>query len=263
MNARTVTTDDGCGLSVVTEGIDAGPPLVLSNSLGTDHRLWDRQVAALAAAHRVCRYDMRGHGASDAPGGEYSIERLGRDVLAVMDACDIERASLAGISIGGIVSLWVACYAPDRVERLVLANTAARIGNDDLWHERIRVVRTDGMSALADATMARWFTAPFREREPGTVALFREMVSSTRVDGYVGCCAALGDADLRSLAGRVRAATLVIGGAHDVATTAADGRWLADTIPGARFVTLDSAHLSNVECAEAFTGALVEFLIAP
>lgn len=263
MSARIVTTDDGCRLSVAVEGAGAAPPLVLSNSLGTDRRLWDRQMARLAASHRVCRYDMRGHGASDAPAGEYSIARLGRDVLAVMDTHGIARASLAGISIGGIVSLWVACHAPERVDRLVLANTAARIGNDELWHERIRVVRADGMSALADATMARWFTAPFREREPETVALFRGMVAGTRVDGYVGCCAALRGADLRPLVPRVKARTLVISGAHDVATPPDEGRWLAATIPGATFVAIESAHLSNVERAHEFTEALTTFLIEP
>jgi 3-oxoadipate enol-lactonase len=254
---RAVTTDDGCRLSMAVEGIETGSALLLSNSLGTDRRLWDRQMPRFAASHHVFRYDMRGHGASDAPAGDYTIERLGRDVLAIMDASGLARASLAGVSIGGLVSLWIATHAPHRVESLVLANTAARIGNDDLWRERIRLVRTDGMAALADATMARWFTAAFREREQQTVDMFREMVASTPVDGYAGCCAALRDADLRPLAVRVGARTLVISGAHDVATSPADGRWLAASIPHATYVELESAHLSNVERAEEFTEAIV------
>ena len=262
MTSRMIAADDGCRLSVRVDGPPSGSPLVLSNSLGTDVRLWDRQMAQLAASHRVLRYDMRGHGASDAPAGDYSLDRLGRDVLSIMDAFGIDRASLAGISIGGIVSLWVACHAPQRVDRLVLANTAARIGNGDLWHERMRVVRTGGMAALADATMTRWFTPTFREREPGTVALFRNMVAGTPPDGYIGCCAALRDADLRPLAAGVGARTLVISGAHDVATPPAAGRWLADTIPVATFVEIDSAHLSNVERAEEFNQTMVHLLDA-
>jgi 3-oxoadipate enol-lactonase len=260
MTRRTIVAQDGCRLSVVVDGPASGPPLVLSNSLGTDLRLWDPQLARLAASRLVLRYDMRGHGASDVPAGDYSIDRLGQDVLAIMDGSGIDRASLAGISIGGIVSLWVAGHAPDRVDCLVLANTAARIGTEDLWHERVRVVRTDGMAALADATMARWFTPAFRQRQPDTVALFRGMVAGTSPDGYVGCCAALRDADLRPLAATLRAKTLVVSGAHDVATPPVAGRWLADTIPGATFVEMDSAHLSNVECADAFTEAMVRLL---
>jgi 3-oxoadipate enol-lactonase len=205
---------------------------------------------------------MRGHGASAAPAGDYTVERLGRDVLSIMDGQGIARAALAGISIGGIVSLWVATHAPERVERLVLANTAAKIGNDALWKERVRVVRDDGLSQLADATMARWFTERFRQENADTVAQFHLTVARTNPDGYVGCSAALRDADLRPLAASVAVPTLVIVGTHDVATTAADGYWLADAIPGARLVELDAAHLSNVECAEAFNGALRTFLHA-
>ena len=260
MTSRMIAADDGCRLAVTVDGPESGSPVVLSNSLGTDVRLWDRQMAQLAASHRVLRYDMRGHGASDVPVGDYSLERLGRDVLSIMDEFEIDRASLAGISIGGIVSLWVACHAPRRVDRLVLANTAARIGNDDLWHERIHVVRTDGMAALADATMTRWFTPTFREHEPETVALFRSMVAGTSPDGYIGCCAALRDADLRPVAAGVGARTLVISGTHDIATPPAAGRWLAEAIPAATYVELESAHLSNVERAEGFTEAMVRLL---
>lgn len=251
-------TDDGCALSVTTDG--TGTPLVLSNSLGTDICLWDAQLATVTERHRVVRYDMRGHGASDAPAGDYSLERLGRDVLSIMDSQGIARAALAGISIGGIVSLWVATHAPDRVEKLVLANTAARIGNEALWKERVRVVREDGLPQLADATMARWFTERFRQQHPEIVARFHQTVARTNPDGYVGGCAALRDADLRPLAAGASAPTLVIVGTLDVATTPADGYWLADTIPGARLVELDAAHLSNVERAETFNDAVRTFL---
>jgi 3-oxoadipate enol-lactonase len=254
------TTDDGCRLSVTVDGPPGGPSIILSNSLGTDARLWDRQVGLLSAVHRVWRYDMRGHGASDAPASDYTIARLGQDVLSIMDANAISRAHLCGISIGGVVALWVAVHAPKRVDRLVLANTAARIGNEALWKERMHVARTEGLGSLAEAAMGRWFTEPFRQHEPDLVASFRDTIVRTSVDGYLGCCAALRDADLRSVASRVRAKTLIVTGLHDIATTPADGTWLANAIAGARLVELDAAHLSNVERAEAFNDAVLAFL---
>jgi 3-oxoadipate enol-lactonase len=255
----THTTADGCRLAVEVEGGPERPAIVLLNSLGTNHRLWDRQMPALTG-WRVVRTDMRGHGASDAPAAEYSIERLGRDVLSIMDALAIERAAVAGISIGGMVTLWLAIHAADRVERAVLANTAAHIGSESLWNERLRIARSEGLRPLADAAMGRWFTEAFRQREPDTVAVFHGMITSTPVDGYAGCCAALRDADLRPRASGVRRPVLVITGAHDLSTPAADGRSLADAIPGARLIELDAAHLSNVEQAAAFNDALGGFL---
>jgi 3-oxoadipate enol-lactonase len=255
-----VTTTDGCRLNAMGTGREKGRALVLSNSLGTDVTLWDRQMAAFSAVRDVWRYDTRGHGGSDAPVGEYSIARLGQDLLAVMDHAGLARADLCGISIGGMTALWVAIHAPDRVRRLVLANTGAKIGNLDLWRERIRVASSEGVGGLADATMQRWFTAGFRQRDPGTVAHFHSTMAGTRAAGYVGCCAALRDADLRDAASQVRTPALVITGAQDPATTPADGEWLRQAIPGARLVQLESAHLSNVECAGAFTPAVLDFL---
>jgi 3-oxoadipate enol-lactonase len=254
------TTDDGCRLATAVDGPARAPSIVLSNSLGTDMRLWDGQVGRLSQTLRVWRYDMRGHGGSEAPAADYTIARLGRDLLSIMDANAIATAHLCGISIGGAVSLWVAAHAPERVDRLVLANTGARIGHDALWNERIQIARTAGLSTLADAAMGRWFTEPFRRCEPAIVERFHGTICRTSVDGYVGCCAALRDADLRPDAKRITAKTLVITGTHDVATTTADGRWLVEAIAGATLVELDSAHLSNVERAEAFNDTVLAFL---
>jgi 3-oxoadipate enol-lactonase len=242
------------------DGPLGAPSILLSNSLGTDAQLWDRQVEPFAASYRVWRYDMRGHGASEAPASDYTIARLGQDVLSIMDVNAISRAHLCGISIGGLVALWVAVHAPERVDRLVLANTAARIGNEALWNERMRVARAGGLAALAEAAIGRWFTEPFRQREPATVARFRDTIARTPIDGYLGCCAALRDADLRPLTSRVTAKTLIVTGVHDVATTPADAAWLAGAIAGAALVELDAAHLSNVEQAEAFNDAVLAFL---
>ena len=256
-----VTTEDGTRLNVIA-GTGDGVPLVLSNSLGTNVGLWDAQVEALDRDHALWRYDTRGHGLSSAPPAEYSLERLGNDLLAVIDATGAERVDVCGISIGGMTALWAALHAPHRIRRIVLANTAARIGNSELWHERIHGARTAGMSALAEASMLRWFTERFRTSHSEIVTRFRAAFEATAVDGYVGCCAALRDADLRPAAARVACPALIITGRHDPATPPGDGQWLAEQIRGARIVELDAAHLSNVECAADFSTAVRDFISA-
>lgn len=256
------TTDDGCRLACELAGPAGAPVVVLSNSLGTDRTLWDPQIEALTARFRVLRYDTRGHGASAAPPGDYTIDLLGRDVVSLLDAEGVARASVCGISIGGLTALWLGIHVPDRIDRLVLANTAARIGSPELWDERTRLVRAEGLAALADATMARWFTAAFRDAAPATIARVRATLLGVPAAGYLGCCAALREADLRDSAAQVQAPTLVVTGRHDVATPPEAGAWLAATIPGAQLVEFDAAHLSNLECAPAFTAAVVDFLQA-
>ena len=254
------TTDDGCRLGYELTGPETAPALVLSNSLGTDRSLWDLQVPAFAERYRVLRYDTRGHGASDAPAGDYAIDRLGRDVLSLMDGAGLRQAHVCGVSIGGLTALWLGIHAPDRVRRLVLANTAARVGSLEFWTDRLRVIRAEGLEAIAEVTMQRWFTERFRGAEPEVVARMRATMLRVSVPGYLGCCAALRDADLRALAARVQAPSLVVTGTHDVATPPASGEALAAAIPGARLLDLDAAHLSNVECAPAFTKAVLAFL---
>lgn len=253
-------TDDGCRLVFSLAGPETAPPLLLTNSLGTERELWAAQVGALVERYRVLVYDTRGHGESDAPAGPYSLDRLGRDALSLMDAAGFAGAHVCGVSIGGLTALWLGVHAPARVHRLVLANTAARIGSPALWTDRMRAVADQGLEPLADAAMERWFTAKFRRAEPGTVAVMRAALVRTPMAGYLGCCAALRDADLRPLAAQVRAPTLVVTGAHDGATPPADGEWLAEAIPGATLLPLDAGHLSNVECAPEFTAALLAFL---
>jgi len=253
-----VTTDDGCRLNVIP-GLPGTVPMVLSNSLGTDRSLWDSQVEPFSRVHSVWRYDTRGHVNSGAPEGEYSIERLGRDLLTVIDATGASRVDLCGVSIGGITALWVALQAPDRVRRLVLANTAAKIGDESIWSARIATARTQGLGALADATMTRWFTPEFRAAKPDVIERFHSTISRTNARGYAGCCAALRDADLRPLASRVACPTLVVVGRHDPATPPEQGRWLADQISGAQLAEFDTAHLSNVERPDEFNAAVLGF----
>ena len=254
------TTDDGCRLAYEVTGPETAPALVLSHSLGTDRGLWNWQAPAFATRYRVLRYDTRGHGASDAPAGDYALERLGRDVLSLMDGAGLGHAHVCGVSLGGLTSLWLGIHAPARVHRLVLANTAARVGSLEFWTDRMRVVAAGGLEAIAEVTMQRWFTERFRRAEPEVVARMRATMQQVPVAGYLGCCAALRDADLRELPARVHAPSLVVTGTHDVATPPAAGAWLAGAIPGARLLDLDAAHLSNVECAPAFTEAVLAFL---
>ena len=258
--AMFVTTDDGCRLNVIP-GTPGLPPLVLSNSLGSDHSLWDSQVESFSTVRSVWRYDTRGHGGSDVPDGEYSIDRLGKDLLAIIDATGAPQVDICGVSIGGVTALWTALHAPHRVRRVVLANTAAKIGDESMWSARMATARTEGMTGLADATMMRWFTPEFRAAHPEVVDRFRAVIARTNGHGYSGCCAALRDADLRALAPQVACPTLVVTGLHDPATPPDQGRWLAQQIPAARLTEFKSAHLSNVECADEFNAAVLDFTI--
>ena len=241
-------------------GLPDTPVVVFSHSLGADLSMWDPQAAALAARFRVLRYDIRGHGGTAATPGPHTIARLGEDVVRLFDALGVARAHFCGLSIGGLIGMWLGAHAADRIERLVLANTGARIGTHESWNARIERVRQGGMGAVAPAVIERWFTASFRERSPAVVARVRAGLEATPVEGYVGGCTAIRDADLTADLAAIRAPTLVIAGAHDPATTPALGRLVAGAIPGARYVELEAAHLSNLEAAEAFTAAVSSFL---
>jgi 3-oxoadipate enol-lactonase len=242
------------------EGPAEGPVLVLVHSLGTDLSLWDPQAGPFARQFRVLRYDLRGHGASALTPGRYRVERLAQDLLGLLDALAIPRAHVCGLSIGGMIGLWLGAHASDRVGKLVLANTAARIGTPEAWDARIEAVRDRGLEAIADAVLRRWFTAAFSARRHDVVAAVRRTLLATPPDGYVAGCAAVRDADLRDAARAVVAPVLVIAGTHDAATPPAAGRWLAETIRGARSVELEAAHLSNVEAADRFTATALDFL---
>ena len=242
------------------DGPPDAPVLVLSNSLGTDLTMWSPQVEHFARRFRVLRYDTRGHGASAVTAGPYTIAQLAGDVLALLDALKVGRARFCGLSMGGATGMWLAAHAPERFEQVVLCNTGARIGTADVWNTRIATVRAGGMDPIAQGTMERWFTAAFRTRAPETVEQVRQVFLRTSPAGYIACCEAIRDHDQRDAVGAIRLPTLVIAGAQDPATPAADGRVLADRIPGARCVELDTAHLSNLEAADEFTDTVFKFL---
>ena len=245
------------------EGSDKRPVLVLSHSLGCDHGQWDMQTRDLLPHFRILRYDTRGHGASDVTPGDYSIELLGRDAIAIADALGIDKFAFCGLSMGGMIGQWLGIHARHRLDRLVLCNTAARISTVDAWNTRISMVRQGGMAAIVSAILQRWFTTDFIERAPSAIESMRQMLLGTSAQGYVECCEALRDADLIADATRIKARTLVIAGTHDPATPPEQGRFLAARISGAGYLELPASHLSNIEAAEAFTAALVDFLSQP
>lgn len=256
---RTVESDHA-RISYSVEGPADAPALLLSNSIGTTRDLWARQTAALTHTFRVIRYDTRGHGDSSVPDGDYTLEQLGRDAIAILDQERVRSAHVCGLSLGGVTAMWLALKVPDRVSSLVLANTGARLRDQEFWNERIALVRSQGMAALADKAVMTWFSEAFRERDPDTVHDFKAMLQDCSPGGYAGCCAALRDADLRGEIGGIRCSTLVIGGSADNATPLTLAEFMRDQISGARLVALDAAHLSNVEQAEGFTDALLEFV---
>jgi 3-oxoadipate enol-lactonase len=245
-----------------TDGERGNPCLVLSNSLGTDLSMWDAQADALASDFFVVRYDTRGHGQSASGGAPFGIERLGLDVVALLDHLDVAHAAFCGISMGGLTGQWLGIHQPQRLTHLALANTAARIGAADAWLARADQVRREGMHGVADGAAARWFTPAFIAAEAVTVARMLATLRGQDVDGYAACCTALAQTDLRQQVAAIALPTLLIAGEHDPVTTVDDARWLQQQVAGAQLASMPASHLSNVEAAQAFTARLRAFLLA-
>ena len=203
-----IKTDDGCVIHAEVEGPDGAPVLMLSNSLGTTLHMWDAQAAPLTRHFRLLRYDRRGHGQSSVPKGPYSMERLGRDVLAVLDGLGIAKINWCGLSMGGMVGQWLGANAATRVDKLILSNTSSYFADKNGWNDRLKLVAEKGVAAFAPANMERWFTAGFREREPEVVARVQAMFATTPLEGYLGCGAAVRDMDHRALLAKITAPTL-------------------------------------------------------
>jgi 3-oxoadipate enol-lactonase/4-carboxymuconolactone decarboxylase len=244
------------------DGPAQGPVLVFSNSLGADLSMWGAVVRELSPAIRVLRYDTRGHGQSPAS-GPVTMADLGGDVLALLDELSIPKAHVCGLSMGGLIAQWLGIYHPDRISRLILSNTAAKIGTDVGWNERIDTVNQQGVSAIAEAALDRWLTPEFREHNPAVRNHWVERFRATDNQGYVACCMAIRDADFRDELPRITVPTLIIAGTHDPVTTVADGQFMQQAIPDAQLVELPAAHLSAVEVANAFAQALNTFLVEP
>ncbi len=242
------------------DGPQDAPALLLSNSLGTTTAMWDPQVAALSERFRVVRYDHRGHGGSPVPPGPYSLDDLGADALALLDRLGIERAQVAGVSLGGMVGMWLAIHAPERVDRVVLCCTSPMLAEDHDWPDRAARVRAGGPEAVADAVVGRWFTDGWVAANPERAAEMRAMLCATPAEGYAGCCDAIGAMDQRDGLRAVRAPTLVVAGAHDQATRPVHAERIAALVPGARLEVVDAAHLANIEVDEEVTTLMLAHL---
>lgn len=252
---------DDVDLFCCQDGAERAPAILFSNSLGCDVHMWDAQVAALQDRFRIIRYDTRGHGRSGLSPAPVTLERLAVDVLAVMDHLGIRRAHVCGLSLGGATALWLAAHRADRLDRAIFSNTAAKIGTPEIWNARIESVRTGGMAAVRDAAVERFLSAPFRARRPDVARQISEMIQATRPDGYIACCEALRDADLRSVIPTITLPSLIIASELDVSTPPSLSEELHSAIGGSTLVVMpQTAHLSSVEAADAFSRRLLEFL---
>ncbi|WNG87143.1 3-oxoadipate enol-lactonase [Mycobacterium sp. ITM-2016-00317] len=246
---------------VVESGVPDGPVVVLSNSLGATHRMWDAQLDALEPRFRVLRYDTRGHGESPAPDGPYSIDDLADDLVGILDRFGVARAHLVGLSLGGMTAMRVAARNPERVERMALLCTAAQLPPASAWRDRAATVRAGGCSAVAPAVVGRWFTLGYLDTHPTERDAWEQMIAATSAAGYAGCCEAIAEMDLREQLSQITAPTLAIAGAEDPATPPAALEDITSRIPNARLLIVEeAAHLANAEQPEQISAALIEHL---
>jgi len=251
----------GCRLYAQIEGPADAPVLMLSNSLCTDLRMWDDQIADFTRQFRVLRYDRRGHGRSSVPKGPYTVDDFGRDALAIMDGLGVAKVNWCGLSMGGMVGQWLGANAPERLDKLVMSNTHSYYADKTVWDERMALARQNGMAAAAGPAMGRWFTKDAAERRPDKVALIQQMFAETDLDGYIACCTAIRNMDMRPCHPRITAPTLVIVGLQDPATPPAAGEEVARRIEGAELATIEASHLSNIGQPKAYADLVLGFLM--
>ena len=254
-----VRSSDGTRIYWRLDGRPDKPPLVMVSSLGSDHAMWNPVLAGLEREFHVLRLDKRGHGASEVPVGDYALAQLGRDVLACADAAGWQRFHYAGLSIGGMIGMWLAQHAPQRLDHLVLSNTAARV-DPSTFDERIRLIRSQGMPAIVDTILGRFFTGGYLARRTVHAATVRSTLLGIDPDGYAGCCAAIRDMDIATGLPGIATPTLVIAGSFDPSTPAERGREIAQAIPGARYLELPTAHFGHSERPRRWLEAVVPFL---
>ena len=252
---------NGVEIACRFDGPAAGPVVLLSNSLMSDHTMWDGNVPALADRYRVLRYDTRGHGRSGTTPGPYSIDLLADDALALLDALAIEKAHIVGLSMGGMIAQQLGARFPERVLSLALCDTASEMPPRSLWEERFAVARSQGVAGLVDATIQRWFTAPFIARDPAAIEKVRRMILATGTEGYIACASAVRDMAQTTMLLKIKAPTLILVGRQDPACTVEQATVLQRVIGGAELIVLEeAAHLSNIEQRQAFNGALRAFI---
>ena len=256
----SIANINGETFNIRIDGPEDAPALLLSNSLSSDLSMWDDQMPLWSRHFRVIRYDARGHGQSVVSPGPYTIDQLGGDAVAVLDHLGIARAHFCGLSMGGMVGMWLLTHARDRLNRTVLSNTSAYMGPRALWEGRIALARSGGMEVTVEPTVTRWFPAAFHDRAPQTIERMRAMIRRVPLEGYIGSCEAIREMDQRASIGSVEAPVMIIIGSKDPATTPEAGEFIHAAIKGSTTTYLDAAHISNVEQPEAYGAAVTAFL---
>jgi len=248
-------------LNYKLQGTLNSPVLVFSNSLGSEMMMWDELVPYLLPFFRILQYDTRGHGGSEITPEPYTIDLLGQDVIDLLDQLGIETAYFCGLSMGGLIGQWLGIHHPERIKKLVISNTGAKIGNDERWNGRIETITQHGMQAIVEDTMERWFTEGFRQNNPQRVAETKAMFLRSHVQGYANCCAAIRDADFREQLKNNTVETLVITGDEDPVTNVEQAEFLAKNIPNATLKILPARHLASTELPKEYAAVLIDFLI--
>lgn len=243
-----------------TFGNNTKPTLIFSNSLGTNFSMWKPQVDVLKKLFYIICYDTRGHGESTAPKGPYTLAQLGQDVIHLMDHLSIKTASFCGISMGGLTGQWLAIHHPERFNHVIVCNTAAKIGQEQAWTERAKLVREQGLELIASTAASRWFSEPFIQSNTAVIAKLSNDLAAGSPEGYASCCEALAKADLTTEISQIRVPLLVIAGTLDPVTTVADGQYLVNQIRSSALFEIEASHISNIEQAQIFTQTISEFL---
>lgn len=228
------------------------PALIFSNSLGTTYQMWQPQIPELQNDYFIIGYDTRGHGASSAPMGPYSLDQLGQDVINLLDHLEIDKAFFCGISMGGMTGQWLAIHYTNRFHHLMLCNTAAKIGNEIAWSDRAQLVRAQGLDSIAETAATRWFTSSFIANNPNIITQLSNALAAGSAEGYASCCEALSLADTREQLKAINVPITVIAGSEDPITNIADGQYMVDNIPNAILDTINASHISNIEQPEVF-----------
>lgn len=257
---QSIAMSDGCNINYRFDGQTDGPVLLMSTSLGSTLEMWEPQIAELSSHFRILRYDHRGHGGSDVPPGPYTIDRLGQDARELIEGLGVAPVAFCGLSMGGMVGMWLTANAQQLISRAVLANTTAYFDAPEIWNERMAAIKAGGMRTAAETTIERWLTQEYREEHPQITQQTFEMIANNPVAGYLAAAHAVRDIDLRAGLPGITTPVLVITGAADLSTPPAMGEAIVEAIPDARLAILDAAHMSNIEKVDEFNTLVISFL---
>src|SRR5574344_69273 len=257
----TFTSND-TKINYETFGDATKPALIFSNSLDTNFKMWQAQIDFFQQDFFVICYDTRGHGASSAPQGPYSIDQLGQDVVNLLDHLNVEKAAFCGISMGGLTGQWLAIHRPERFNQVVVCNTAAKIGQEQAWNDRAALVREQGLQPIASTAASRWFTEPFIQSNATVVNNLQNDLAAGSAEGYASCCEALAKADVREQLKDITVPVLVVAGQQDPVTTVVDGQFMVERIANSQLFQINASHISNVELPNEFNQAVKQFIQA-